>query len=56
MGEVIRNYDGSSFFKEFLSTVFNELLSGSRAFVVWSSLVNIDCCINVKRVYFYQNG
>ena len=42
----------SFFFQELLSTVFNTLISGSRAFVVWSSLTNIDCCFEFKRVLF----
>jgi hypothetical protein len=46
----------SSSFQESLSTVFNELFSGSRAFAVWSSPVNISCCFGFKRVYFHLNG
>jgi hypothetical protein len=42
----------SSFFQESLSSVFKELFSGSRAFVVWSSLVSIGCCFGFKRVLF----
>ena len=42
----------SSLFQESLSSVFNELISGSRAFVVWFSLVSIGCCFEFKRVLF----
>jgi len=53
---ITNDYGASSFFQESLSSVFNELFPGSRAFAVWSSPLNTGCCFNVKRVYFYLNG
>ena len=50
------DYGSSSFFQDSLSSVFNELFSGSRALVVWSSLISISCCFGFKQVYFYLNG
>jgi hypothetical protein len=55
-GYLTNDYGTGSFFQESLSTVFNKLFSGSRAFAVWSSLSNISCCFEFKRVYFYLNG